>query len=110
VCRFNRDALIVANEFFEIGETAIAQVRCQLLMGFEMGFLGSRFISQCVQWGFTDGSPVPGMGFDARRGNQPRGTRVVANLGHELGIFAKQNSFFFQAESFNTVLDGHERA
>jgi hypothetical protein len=59
------------------------------------------------QWGFTDGSPVAGMGFDARGGNQPRGTRVVMNMAHELGIYTKQNSFFFQAESFNTLLDSN---
>ena len=47
------------------------------------------------------------MGFDARGGNQPRGTHVVMNLAHELGIYTKQNSFFFQAESFNSVLDGN---
>ncbi len=29
------------------------------------------------------------------------------NLAHELGIYTKQNSFFFQAESFNSVLDGN---
>ena len=77
------------------------------------------------------------MGFDARGGNQPRGTLVTLNLAHDMGIYTKQNrlllsavlfycvyaaalahdlllcahttpvSFFFQAESFGTVLDGN---
>ena len=48
------------NEFVSIGESAISQ------------------------WGYTDGSPVPGMGLDATAGNQPRGTVVAYNLVHEV--------------------------
>lgn len=77
---YNRGAAIVENEFVSIGETAISQ------------------------WGYTDGSPVPGMGFDATAGNQPRGTQVSSNLVHEVGIFTKQNSFYFQSESFNNTI------
>jgi hypothetical protein len=36
------------------------------------------------------------MGWDARAGNQPRGTVVQHNLVHEVGIWTKQNSFYFQ--------------
>lgn len=43
------------NEFVSIGESAISQ------------------------WGYTDGSPVPGMGLDATAGNQPRGTQVSSS-------------------------------
>jgi len=43
---YTRGAVIDRNEFVSIGETAISQ------------------------WGYTDGSPVPGMGWDARAGNQ----------------------------------------
>ncbi len=74
---YTRGATITRNEFFSIGETAIAS------------------------WGFTDGSPVPGMGFDATAGNQPRGTVVSQNFAHEVGLWTKQNSFVFQSESFN---------
>ena len=80
---YNRGAVIDQNEFVGIGETAISQ------------------------WGYTDGSPVPGMGWDARSGNQPRGTRVTYNLVHEVGVWAKQNSFYFQSESFMNHIEGN---
>ena len=64
---YARNATIVQNEFLNIGETAIAQ------------------------WGYSDGSPVPGMGFDLTAGNQPRGTTVAYNLVHEVGLYTKQN-------------------
>jgi len=47
------------SEFVSIGETAI------------------------LQWGYTDGSPVPGMGFDATAGNIPIGTAITYNIVHE---------------------------
>ena len=61
---YTRGAVVDRNEFVSIGETAVNQ------------------------WGYTDGSPVPGMGWDARAGNQPRGTRVTYNLVHEVRIEA----------------------
>jgi hypothetical protein len=72
---YNRQAVVTRSEFAWIGETAIAQ------------------------WGYTDGSPVATMGFDGSRGDQPRGTEISFNLVREVGLFTKQNSFFFQAES-----------
>ena len=80
---YTRGAVVDRNEFVSIGETAVNQ------------------------WGYTDGSPVPGMGWDARAGNQPRGTRVTENLVHEIGLWTKQNSFYFQSESFNNVIEGN---
>ena len=78
-----RGANVSMNEFSLIGETAISQ------------------------WGYTDGSPVPGMGFDATKGNQPRGTVVEYNYVHEVGLWTKQNSFYFQSESFNNIIQGN---
>ncbi len=72
VSGFARNATIARSEFSWIGETAVAQ------------------------WGYTEGSPVAGMGFDATAGNQPRGTVVQDNLVHEVGLWTKQNSFYFQ--------------
>ena len=80
---YNRNASVTNSEFLGIGETAI------------------------TQWGYTDGSPVPGMGFDATAGNQPRGTYVGYNVVHEVGLFTKQNSFYFQSESFGNVIEGN---
>ena len=83
VSGYARNVTISANEFLSIGETAIAQ------------------------WGYTDGSPVPGMGFDLTAGNQPRGTQVVGNVVHEVGLYTKQNSFYFQSESFGNIIDSN---
>jgi hypothetical protein len=80
---YNRNASVTKNEFVSIGESAISQ------------------------WGYTDGSPVPGMGFDGSAGNQPRGTYVGYNFVHEVGLFTKQNSFYFQSESMGNVLEGN---
>lgn len=80
---YNRNGSITQSEFAAIGETAIAQ------------------------WGYTDGSPVPGMGFDATAGTQPRGTYVGFNVAHDVGIFVKQNSFYFQSESFENTIEGN---
>jgi hypothetical protein len=77
---YNRGAVVTKNEFLGIGETAISQ------------------------WGYADGSPVPGMGFDLTAGNQPRGTQVTSNVVHEVGLYTKQNSFYFQSQSFGNVI------
>jgi hypothetical protein len=47
------------------------------------------------------------MGWDASAGNQPRGTVVAYNLAHEVGLWTKQNSFYFQSESFGNVIEGN---
>jgi len=81
---YNRGAVIQRNEFAWIGDTAIAQ------------------------WGNTVGVPeVPGMGWDGTTGDQPRGTQILYNFVHELGIWEKQSSFYFQAKSAQTQLFGN---
>lgn len=78
---YHRSAEIMQNEFVEIGDSCI------------------------VAWGDTsealneNGSktlPWP-VGPDARAGNQPWDTKIVGNLAHEIGLFQKQSSLFFQA-------------
>lgn len=56
-----RNASVVRSSFRGIGETAI------------------------LQWGFTDGSPVPGMGYDGRAGRQPLGTQILYNWVRDVG-------------------------
>ena len=64
--------------------------------------------SAIVQWGYTDGVPeVPGFGFDGTNGEQPRGTQVLYNIAREFGIWEKQSSFYFQAQSAQNVLLGN---
>lgn len=44
---------------------------------------------------------------DGTSGNQPRGTKVIGNYAHEIGIWGKQVSFFIQAVSCQTELVGN---
>jgi hypothetical protein len=53
--------------------------------------------------GFED---YPGFGWDGTAGNQPRGTSILRNFAHELGIFNKQSAMYFQAATDNTTLEG----
>lgn len=83
---YNRNATIAYNEFYYIGSTAIAQ------------------------WGNTDGGDprLPaGYGQDGTSGDQPRGTRIMYNLCHELGIWEKQSSFYTQFKSGRNHLEGN---
>ena len=84
VSGYNRNTTIQYNEFAWIGDTAIAQ------------------------WGYTSGvSAVPGMGWDGTDGNQPRFSNILYNFAHELGIWEKQSSFYFQAKSCQNLLRGN---
>ena len=69
---------------------------------------GATFIAQ---WGDTEGITFPGevteMGWDGTNGNQPRFTNVSYNLVHELGIWEKQSSFYFQAKSCQNYIFGN---
>lgn len=78
---FNREAVIQDNEFVWIGDSAIAS------------------------WGYTSGTEVYGFGWDGTDGNQPRGTQIVGNFVHELGIWEKQSSFYFQAKTCQTHIE-----
>ena len=56
-------------------------------------------------WGDTSGISFPTestnttMGYDGTDGNQPRGLVISSNLVHEIGIWEKQSSFYFQSKS-----------
>ena len=43
------------------------------------------------------GTQRAGWGPDGSAGNQPKGTLVLRNIAHELGIVNKQSCFYFQA-------------
>ena len=53
-----------------------------------------------VAWGETDG-------IDGTKGNQPRGTLVKSNLCHEIGLYEKQSSCWFQAKTAQTKIDSN---
>ena len=73
--RYTRGARITRSEFAWLGETSIAL------------------------WGYTRGSPVPGMGPDTTGGDQPRGTYIGSNIFREIGVWQKQSAAVFQAEA-----------
>ena len=83
VSGYNRNTTIQYNEFVWIGDSAI------------------------VQWGYTSGTEIPGMGWDGTDGNQPRFSNILYNFAHELGIWEKQSSFYFQAKSCQNLLRGN---
>ena len=80
VSDYNRNATISNNEFSWIGDSAMAA----------WGSTG-----QCLNEKCTDKVPY-NVGPDGRGGNQPRYTNVIGNLVHEIGIFEKQSSMWFQ--------------
>ena len=71
-----RNAIIEANEFKYVGDSAIAAVGSTELI-------------------------------DGTNGNQPRGTKIVNNLIHEIGIYGKQTSAYFQSLACQTDFDGN---
>ena len=83
VSGYNRNTTIQQNEFVWIGDSAIAQ------------------------WGYTSGTSTTGMGWDGTDGNQPRYSCILNNFVHELGIWEKQSSFYFQAKSCQNLIKGN---
>jgi hypothetical protein len=84
---YNRNATLSKNEFRWTGDTAMAS------------------------WGNTQAPGIPqvplGMGWDGTNGDQPRFTEVSYNYVHELGIWEKQSSMWFQAKTAQTLLKGN---
>ena len=78
---YHRGAVVQHSEFSWLGETCVAL------------------------WGYTRGSPVPGMGPDTTGGDQPRGTYIGYNVFRELGVLQKQSAAVFQAESGQSVIE-----
>ena len=84
--RYARDVVVYRNEIVWNGDNAVSQ------------------------WGdtenitFSDGTH---MGYDGTTGNQPRGTQFIQNFVHEIGIWEKQSSMWFQAKSCSNVLEGN---
>jgi len=70
----------------------------------EFVWLGSNAI---VSWGNAEGSGIPGMGWDGTGGDQPRFNQILNNFVHELGIWEKQSSFYFQAKTCQTFMQGN---
>lgn len=87
--RYNRNITIYRNEFVWIGSTTIAS------MGDTEGIT---FPEEYEVY------PQTSMGWDGTNGNQPRFLNISYNLAHEIGIWEKQSSFYFQAKSCQNLV------
>ena len=88
---YNRDALIVSNEFSWIGDNAMSS----------FGSTGSCLYQNCsVELDYPSG-------VDGRAGNQPRYTRVVGNLVREVGMYQKQSGGWVQHLTAATHLESN---
>ena len=60
---------------------------------------------------YTGDSAIAAVGsvdlIDGTNGNQPRGTKIIGNLIHEIGIYGKQTSAYIQALACQTELTGN---
>ena len=60
---------------------------------------------------YTGDSAIAAVGtaqlIDGTAGNQPRGTKIIGNLMHEIGIFGKQTSAYFQSLACETQFMGN---
>jgi len=92
---YNRNATIQYSDFAYIGGNAIAA------------------------WGYTNetemdpGRPeiilenAPEAGVDGTDGEHPRYTTVIGNLAREIGLYEKQSSFFVQAKTAQSIIEGN---
>lgn len=92
---YHRGLTIEANEFYGIGDSVLAA-------------WGDT--SECLNQNCSKSLPKGvKMGPDGRGGDQPRGTVVRGNLAHEIGLWQKQSSLWFQAVAAQTTLEGNVR-
>merc|ERR1711966_352076 len=87
----NRELTISNNEFFGIGDSAMAA-------------WGDTSFNLNENSSLKLAYPI---GPDGRDGNQPRGTKILNNIGHEIGLWQKQSSLWFQAVTAQTTLKGN---
>eukprot|EP01083_Nonionella_stella_P110129 322065_1 len=102
-----RNIQIINNTMTRLDGNAISvnrYARGVVIEGNEIVWQGDNAVSM---WGDTqnismnDGST---MGWDGTDGNQPRGTQFIQNFVHEIGIWEKQSSMWFQAKGCSNNL------
>ena len=79
------------------------------------GLFLSNYVRNAVieanEFRYTGDSAIAAVGstnlIDGTNGNQPRGTKVVGNLIHEIGIYGKQTSAYIQSLACQTELIGN---
>ena len=95
--KYARDINIYKNEIIWNGATAIALWGDTFINDSDINNYNIN-ISDLVSYGW---------GWDGTLGTQPRFINVSYNLVHELGIWEKQSSFYFQAKSCNNYIYGN---
>lgn len=90
---------VASCEFERLDSTAVflsGYARGAVIADSDFSWLGE---SAIALWGWGRGSPVERMGPDLTNGDQPRGTLIEGCFARELGIWQKQSSFVFAAET-----------
>ena len=80
---YNRNITITNNEFEWIGDSCIA----------------SWGNTEGISFPSTNGEDIAQVGADGTKGTQPRFNTISYNYAHDLGIWEKQSSFYFQSVS-----------
>ena len=80
---YNRESVIQYNDFAWMGDSAI------------------------LSWGRTEDDGMSVNGISGMAGNQPRGSKILYNVVHELGMSQKQSSFYMQAKSAQALIKGN---
>ena len=86
--------------FFSPGGNAVFlsnYIRNTVVEGSEFVYTGDSAIAAAGSTDLIDGT----------LGNQPRGTKIVNNLAHEIGIWGKETSAYFQSLACETTLMGN---
>ena len=86
--------------FFSPGGNAVFlsnYVRNTVIQGNEFVYVGDSAIAVLGSAELIDGT----------LGNQPQGTRIYSNLVHEVGIWGKETSAYFQSLACQTILTGN---
>ncbi|ETO36005.1 hypothetical protein RFI_01057 [Reticulomyxa filosa] len=108
--RYNRYTVVTNNEIVWNGDSAITSWGVYIhiyiyICMYIFAYIYFLFFVVVIFICDTNGISFPGlsnnasMGWDGTNDNQPRGLTITQNYVHELGIWEKQSSFYFQAKS-----------
>ena len=100
---------------FVEGVDGFTMQKCQFDSPGGNGLFLSNYVRNAViegnEFKYTGDSAIAAVGsvdlIDGTNGNQPRGTKIVGNFVHEIGIYGKQTSAFIQALACQTEIEGN---
>ena len=101
---YNRNVTIYHNEFSWIGDSGITL--WGITVGIDLSYLyKDNSITNNTSGVSVDSNVILTDGFDeGNKQEQPRFIHIIENIGHELGIWKKQSSFFFSAKSCENIV------